>query len=345
MPSSNIFCQTTITFAGLLVLTAANSAPLAAQQGPENRIETEVRSMSIAAPDVNAPNLWRLDRGYLFLGSEFVVPGSELAIDTPDANQVATNLVDQPKATIPTINTDVYQTLTAGGFAIVLPNDQQYSWKLQNGGLAILTSLVSKQAGAELPKTSELPPEFQQPALQSWLNSANLNRSATRRAKADIKKLTETVAGNMAASRALSRLSNYGYPLTIAAMILVVVSFGHLLSFRPQEMSRDAQQTAVITQATSKSIVLVGLMGLLDLVMTVMSFQANAMQEINPVAGQLMKNIPALVTFKIGLTAFALVVLFYARAIRIAQLAAWWGCLIMTLLTARWVIFSHMAIS
>lgn len=343
MPFSIFYRSMTITFVGFCA-SMTTVQKLEAEERQAERLEA--LTASIAAPDVNTPDTWQLDRGYLFLGTEYVPKGSEILVDKsqpePSAEQRPISSAAPQTTNIPRISASVFHTLKAGGVAIVLPNQEQYSWRLENGGLEILRSLVTNQ---RLGPAAHLPPEFRQPALRTWLKSTNLNADTKKRAEADIAKANRTVATNISSSRALTRLSYFGYPLTIVAMIMVVVSFGHLLSFRPQEMSRDAKHSAATTQATSKSIILVGIMGLLDLVMTVMSFQANAMEELNPVAGQLLNNIPALVTFKIGLTAFALVVLFYARAIRIAQVAAWWGCLIMTLLTARWVIFSHMAIS
>ena len=348
MPFSIFYRSMMITFAGLfapMAIAQELELELKVEDWEEVSLESEPHSASVTALDVGTPDAWQLDRGYLFLGTEYVPRGSKVLIDKPQQLPTAEQRLiysESPIRTdVPTISARVFHTLKAGGVAIAMQDHLQYTWGLENGGLEILRSLVTRTSAPNI----QLPPEFQEPALRKWLKSTSLSPETRKLAEADIEEFTRTVDTNISSSQALTRLSYFGYPLTIAAMIMVVVSFGHLLSFRPQEMSRDAQHSAAITQATSKSIILVGIMGLLDLVMTVMSFQANAMQELNPVAGELLNNIPALVTFKIGLTAFALVVLFYARAIRIAQVAAWWGCLIMTLLTARWVIFSHMAIS
>ena len=59
--------------------------------------------------------------------------------------------------------------------------------------------------------------------------------------------------------------------------------------------------------------------------------------ELNPIAGLFVKTPLALSGFKLVATGVAVGILWYRRIYVGAQKAAWWLCLVLTLVTIRWV--------
>lgn len=68
------------------------------------------------------------------------------------------------------------------------------------------------------------------------------------------------------------------------------------------------------------------------------------MREINPIGGRLIDRPEQLILFKAVMTTLAIGLLFRLRRYRRAQLAAWWSCLVLTLLTVRWLTFNSMLV-
>ena len=69
------------------------------------------------------------------------------------------------------------------------------------------------------------------------------------------------------------------------------------------------------------------------------------MKELNPLGAALIDDPLALIALKAGATFLAITLLFMLRQHRVAQQGAWWGCLICTLLTVRWLTFNSMFVS
>lgn len=214
-------------------------------------------------------------------------------------------------------------------------------------------------------------------------------------------------------TKAMLLATKLSFPLTIAAMIFVVLAFGHLLNNRPtvqlpplftfsgqesaepETVSDSAVASARLIQfagglsrgfstaqspgnrsagstsspsgglfqhrqitlqdwfddetrkVVGRSVLLIGILSLLDLVSTIVTSQAGMMREMNPLGNGLLgdglgNSVAAVTLFKITVTGVAVTILFSLRRRAFAQSAAWWCCLIMTLLTARWVIFQSM---
>ena len=151
-------------------------------------------------------------------------------------------------------------------------------------------------------------------------------------------------AQNMAAIRATQRLAAWNYPLSILGMLSVVLGMGHLLSSKPvlADHHGDSENDQLINSTIGKSVALIAGMSGLDLVWTLLAHQAGAMTEVNPIGNELIGNPELLILFKIGLTAAALLILYSSRRHRTAQLASWWTCLILVLVTARWLTVSSL---
>lgn len=134
------------------------------------------------------------------------------------------------------------------------------------------------------------------------------------------------------------------YPITIAAMILVVLAFGHLLANSPNHMAKtdDPDQMSDAHGTILKSLCLIGLLSAIDLFWTLAASQAGAMREMNPLGRAMIEDPVRLILFKAGVTGLAIGILYCLHRFPIAQRASWWCCLVLTLLTARWLTFQSM---
>jgi hypothetical protein len=73
-----------------------------------------------------------------------------------------------------------------------------------------------------------------------------------------------------------------------------------------------------------------------------MAASTGQLRELNPIGSHLVENPRHLAGFKIAITVAAIGVLWLLRRHKRAQLAAWWICLLLTLVTIRWLAFSSM---
>jgi hypothetical protein len=91
-----------------------------------------------------------------------------------------------------------------------------------------------------------------------------------------------------------------------------------------------------------RSLVLIALLSCIDLVWTLAATGAGAMSELNPLGSRLIGDPAQLVLFKLGVTIAPIAILYVLHRRPVAQIASWWCCLLLTLLTARWVVFQSM---
>lgn len=139
-------------------------------------------------------------------------------------------------------------------------------------------------------------------------------------------------------------IGRLNYPLTLFAMFVVVISFGHLLNNRPyidialEESTRQqlAHQTVV------RSLLIVGCLSVVDLAWTILAAQTGMMREINPLGNGLIHDPLLLVLFKVAMVSLATGLIYRLYRQPLAQAASWWSCLVLTLVTARWLTFSSM---
>ncbi|MEL6105509.1 MAG: DUF5658 family protein [Planctomycetota bacterium] len=139
-----------------------------------------------------------------------------------------------------------------------------------------------------------------------------------------------------ASNRWMDRLS---YPLTVLAMAIVVLAFGHLLSTKPTLEDAVVQGSG---PTVNRSLLIIGTFSALDLVWTIMATSAGTMRELNPLGSRLIEDPLLLVAFKLVATGTSIGILYSLQQRPIARVASWWCCLLLTLLTARWVVFQSM---
>ncbi len=205
-------------------------------------------------------------------------------------------------------------------------------------GLELLEILSGRTEAppAESPWILQVP-EKSRPAVLALIKEFKATDEFKDRA---IPVIEESLTFEAAAIRqiaAVRRLESWNYFLSIFAMVLCAGAFGHLIKSHPSFNSSPEPSTAVRNQIYI-SLGLAGLFSLHDLILTLLAIDAGAMRETNPIAAELVHNPILLAAYKIVLTLFALGVMAVFWKQRIAQTASWWTCLVLTLLTARWLI-------
>lgn len=163
----------------------------------------------------------------------------------------------------------------------------------------------------------------------------------TERAELDLRRVDEAGADGERTSASVFLSDRLAYPLSLLGMVGVVLGFGHLLSNRPTvdtETHDEKKSHKIIVQ----SLVIIALFSIVDLVWTLTASNAGAMKELNPLGSQFISDARLLTLFKLSVTGMSIGILYTLRRKPIAHLASWWCCLLMTLLTARWVVFQSM---
>jgi hypothetical protein len=146
----------------------------------------------------------------------------------------------------------------------------------------------------------------------------------------------------MSAIAATRRINDWAYPLTIGGFVITVLAVGHLLGGRPHagKSRHGRDDSPEMIRALNWTLVLIALMSLLDLTWTILAAQANQMRELNPFGSHLVEDPRHLVGFKVGATFPSLALLWLLRGYKRAQIAAWWICLLLTVLAFRWLAFN-----
>jgi hypothetical protein len=177
-----------------------------------------------------------------------------------------------------------------------------------------------------------------------WINGYRPDDAFLKVAKPIVDDIDATVDETVARHAAIGRLDSYTYPLTIAGMIMSVFPIGHLMSNPPNggRTPDEVEMSPEVIQIVTRSLMLVVALSLLDLVWTLLASQAGTMRELNPVGGRLIDDPAKLIFFKVTMTGLAAGLMYKLRNYRRAQLASWWACLILTLLTVRWLTFNSM---
>ncbi len=137
------------------------------------------------------------------------------------------------------------------------------------------------------------------------------------------------------------------YVVTLIAMGLVVAACGTLLNYRPKARTRWAEidDSGDGIPIVARSVVLLILLGIFDLAATLIAQKAGGFVELNPLGDQLVGNPLLLTVFKMTSLLMACAILYTLRRYRGAQTAAWWMCLLCTVLTFRWLTYSSMFMS
>jgi hypothetical protein len=177
-----------------------------------------------------------------------------------------------------------------------------------------------------------------------WIKSYQPSGEFLTAAQPIVDRIDATLNENQSRHAAMRRLDSFAYPLTIVGMFMSVFAIGHLMSNPPNggKTPDEIEMSPEVVQIVTRSLVLVVALSLLDLIWTLLASQAGTMRELNPVGGRLIEDPATLIVFKVAMTGLAAGLIFKLRYYRRAQLASWWACLILTLLTVRWLTFNSM---
>jgi uncharacterized membrane protein YgcG len=238
------------------------------------------------------------------------------------------------------------QTLEWG--AIHVLDQGQPPWELwpEQSGHELLETLIAKSKGETFSTT--VPEQASSSGYdERWATTVIHFEPSPRfqdRAEEVVALVNEAEALNASAQAANRLVAQLNYPMTMLALVLVVFAVGHLMAEASQIFSstEEPTDTPTVRKKLVISLVIIGMMSGIDLAWTLIAHQSGTMRELNPVGSRLIENPYALAVFKISITSMSLALLFYLRQKPLARKATWWCCLVLTLLTARWLTFQSL---
>jgi hypothetical protein len=299
--------------------------------------------------------------GFLFIDCQYIAPpyqvelvedqvvvnGVPLSCRAPGEDLAAPFQARWGPRPFQTIGDRLTMALQSDEFMIALPDeplvvlsnvsDQQQLLKLL--GATSAPSLEIKNVSANFS-----PPGIDVDAWNEFVQRFERSPAFLERAGQVLAFFDEAARTNLAEVAATHRLQYFAYPLSMLGMIGTVVGFGHLLTHRPPVGKRPLETDAspMSLQVLHYSLALVVLYSALDLAWTILAHQAGQMIEVNPLGSQFINDPWRLIAFKVGATGIAVGLLLALRKYCRAQLAAWWICLVLTLLTARWLMMGSL---
>ncbi len=288
----------------------------------------------------------RVDHGYIFLNGEYLKPPYTLV----ESDQALAINGQVTYAELPAI-VGWHEIDTHGGFletklnaeAVVFLDDDEPIRVIERGAETgrLLNALLSSELAFRddvLEKHSDLQSQAK------WLRQFDPPRHFVLRANKHLALLRDNRATTVSRISAVQRSANLAYPMTILGMLAGVWALGHLLgsSPRPDDDVSAYASDPILVRSTSLSILGVVILSALDLVWTLLAGHTNQMRELNPLGSGLIQNPLALVGFKTLATLLGCGLLFALRHNHRVRRAAWWMCLVMTVLTFRWLVFNSM---
>jgi hypothetical protein len=213
----------------------------------------------------------------------------------------------------------------------------------------LMLSLTSEEGRSmrQVSLMQSLPPDFDKEVWDNWVRDFEPPEELRVRTAALIARYDENQRKAMAGIRARRWLETLTYPLTVGGMLLSVLAIGHLLGGRPHagQPSTGTDPTPAMIRALNWSLFFAAAFSSIDLVWTILAVNANAIQELNPLGSKLIENPRHLAGFKVSITFSCLALLWLLRRHKRAQIAAWWVCLVLTLITCRWLMIHSLYIS
>lgn len=149
---------------------------------------------------------------------------------------------------------------------------------------------------------------------------------------------------NRRSNQSVQQLDTFAFPLSLAGMLLVVFSTGQLLLKKPPEGKELRERSNESSSNTGLFVTLIIAFSVLDLIWTMLASHDGSMRELNPIGKHLLSDPILLACFKTCTTGVAVGILIYLRSHPRVHLAAWWLCLLLTLMTARWLVFTSMLV-
>jgi len=196
---------------------------------------------------------------------------------------------------------------------------------------------------------NQLPAEFNRSVWDEWISNYKPPDELKIRAAAFTNAYEQNQEQALADIRAQRWLESLAYPLSISGMVLSVLSIGHLLGGRPHagKPTRGLDPSPEMIRALNWSIAFAAGLSVLDLVWTILATSASStgVTELNPIGKELIRDPRNLAGFKVSVTFACLALLWLMRKHKRAQIAAWWLCLVLTLVTCRWLLIDSLLVN
>lgn len=129
------------------------------------------------------------------------------------------------------------------------------------------------------------------------------------------------------------------YGLSIVGMLLIAVSAGTLIGHPPKSSTSWSQivRSRRTICSMQRCLILIAAYSAFDLAATLLASRTGQFEELNPLGATLLLAPLTLALFKVTATCLGTGLLWRLKDYHGAQLASWWLCMILTLVTVRWV--------
>jgi hypothetical protein len=185
-----------------------------------------------------------------------------------------------------------------------------------------------------------------QSLLAAFTAGENPTPQAMERLKERLEQLHITFAHNQQQVQANRRSEWLSYLFTVGAMLASVVSFGHVISSPPPRSRwRDVDSSPAAKRRIIYSLIFITLLSVIDLAWTNMRTETSHFVEMNPLGSHILSEGSSPTWFKLLTLMFSVLLLFFLRRYRGAQIASWWMCLVCTLLIFRWIVLDSAVFS
>lgn len=228
---------------------------------------------------------------------------------------------------------DVLGILFSGGLVIVSDKDHGLNYYSRGETYDFVDALLdpSDKVSQDLPA-----------AMQSHLASLQNDPVFLGKAEAFRIETNEIERENILSMKRVRWLDQAAYPISTIGMLLIVVATGQLLSIRPPQGDELLESSDESASNTLRFVSMILAFSVLDLIWTLLASHDGSMRELNPIGSKIISNPLWLVLFKLATTGVSATILWRMRHSKRIQLASWWLCLLLTLLTARWLVFQSL---
>jgi hypothetical protein len=193
----------------------------------------------------------------------------------------------------------------------------------------------------------KLPDEFERQVWDDWISRFVPPDNLKVRAVAFVASFDATQREALANIRARRLMETLAYPLSVAGMVMSVLAIGHLLGGRPHagKSAFGLDPSPEMIKALNWSLLFAAVFSSIDLILTILGANADQIRELNPIGNLWIEDPRHLAGFKVGVTFSCLALLWLLRKYKRAQIAAWWVCLVLTLVTCRWVLMTSLFVT
>ncbi len=245
--------------------------------------------------------------------------------------------------------TAIYATANSHGVTVLAKGQSPLLLERTRDGYELLVALLSKSTPSPSPGVTLDPPasmrhDLERRAWNQVIADFKPSPAFVASARSRVEEVNALQDTGERISKATIWADNISYPLTLFAMIVVVVAFGHLLSNKPciETVDCAAAVSPETRKIVLKSLLIFASLSLVDLIWTLVAGATGSMRELNPIGNEIIHNPARLIAFKLTAVSVTVALLYSLHHRPIAQVASWWSCLVLTLLTARWLTFNSM---